>query len=145
MKALVIYHNNIPSSIDRISGIVWDITDSLKANYGLLDDCTLFDLKVILNEVLLNAIKHGNKGDENKQVKIRAGISENNFVFIIIEDEGAGFDYGCHCKNRKAVDEESDICSIMESGRGILIVSCLCDSFRINSKGNKIVILKKLA
>ena len=144
MKALDIYNNSIPSNINRISGIVSDVINNLQNNCLLLDECTLFELKVILNEVLINAIKHGNKEDESKFVKVNVGIVKNDLAYIIVEDEGNGYGYDCFCLNQKAINEESDTCSVMESGRGILIVNSLCDSIRVNTRGNKIVLLKTL-
>jgi serine/threonine-protein kinase RsbW len=144
LKALDIYNNSIPSNIDRISGMVSDVLNNLQNHGHLLDECTLFELKVILNEVLINAIKHGNKEDESKYVKVNVGMVKDDLVYIIVEDEGTGYNYDCYCINQKAINEKSDICSIMESGRGILIVNSLCDSIRVNARGNKIVLLKTL-
>jgi serine/threonine-protein kinase RsbW len=144
LKALDIYNNSIPSNLDKISGIVSDVINNLQNDGHLLDECTLFELKVILNEVLINAIKHGNKEDESKYVKVNAGIVKDDLLYIVVEDEGMGYGYDCFCINHKAVNEESDICNVMESGRGILIINSLCDNIKVNTRGNKIVLLKTL-
>ena len=64
-----------------------------------LDDCVKFELKVILNELILNAIKHGNKNEFSKKVKISVSISKSGYVFFLIEDEGEGYDYKCKLMN----------------------------------------------
>jgi len=104
-------------------------------------DETVFDLRVILNEVLINAIMHGNHEDASKNVKIDAGITENGDVFLIIEDEGAGYDYSEICSRNESLSEAD---YMNESGRGMMIIKGLCDRVKVNKKGNKIVIVKKI-
>lgn len=143
-KIMKTYDGSISSNINNVGATVKDIINSVKAAYGPLDEDTLFELTVVLNEILLNAVKHGNKQDETKQVKIAAGIDKSGFACFIVEDEGCGYDYDSLCSRKTGCDEGDDICSIMESGRGIMIVKNLCDKVRVNSKGNKIVVMKKL-
>lgn len=145
MKSLDVYSNFVPSSISCIRIVTEDMIRSLQYKYGALNESTLFELKVILNELLINAIRHGNLEDENKNVKINAGIDVYGNLFIIIEDEGCGYDY-CHTCNRlKPFCEDTEPSNMTESGRGILILRSLCDKVKVNNKGNKIVILKKIA
>ena len=143
-KIIKTYDDSIASSINSVGNAVSDIISNIKANCRPLEECTLFELAVVLNELLLNAVKHGNKEDENKKVKISAGVTENGFACLIVEDEGCGYDHDCLCKSKANHGGEDDICSVMESGRGILIVKNLCDQVKVNDKGNKIVVLKKL-
>ncbi len=144
-KIRYIYDGSFFSSINNVGTAVRDVIGNIQANYGLLAECTQFELTVVLNELILNAIKHGNKEDENKSVKIKAGITDNGFACLIVEDEGCGYDFGCLCKRKAECAEGDEICDIMESGRGIFIVKNLCDHVKVNGKGNKIIILKKLA
>ena len=51
----------------------------------------VFAIKLALDEAMINAIKHGNKLDPHKRVRIEANISPQ-LAEIIIEDEGPGFD-----------------------------------------------------
>lgn len=144
MKTLKVYRWDIPSKLDNVRATVENIVCSLKSSHELLDDNSSFELKVILNELFINAIKHGNKGDCSKHIKVNVGITDNEQVFIVVEDEGEGYNYNnfldsCHSNNNII-----DICDMKETGRGILIVKNLCDKVKFNNKGNKIVILKKL-
>ena len=50
-----------------------------------------FAIKLSLEEAMINAIKHGNKGDPDKKVKIQARVTPTQ-AEITIEDEGPGFD-----------------------------------------------------
>ncbi len=145
MKSHDVYSNFVPSSINSIRTVTEDLIHSLQQNYGALNDSTLFELKVILNELLINAIRHGNLEDENKNVKINAGIDIYGNLYIIIEDEGFGYDY-CHiCDRLKPFCDDTEPSDATENGRGIMILRSLCDTVKVNSKGNKIVILKKIS
>ena len=144
LKALDIYNKCIPSCINRIGDTVVEIIESIEKSYGPVDECTLFDLRVILNEVVLNAVKHGNREDENKLVKVHAGINSRGYALIVVEDEGNGYDYGCLCRGHNPTVDNYDICDFKENGRGIMIVNSLCDRVKVNARGNRIMVIKKL-
>ena len=144
MKTLRTYNSMIQSDINQVCPAVKGIIGYLSEVYGSIDDCCLFELKVVLNELILNAIKHGNRGNADKQVKIVAGLAEADHVFIIVENEGEGFDYQCVMQNMSEPGSLVDICDIKETGRGIMIVNNLCDRVKINKKGNKIIAVKRL-
>lgn len=141
LKSRFIYSNYIPSILDRIGTVVDDLIRCLQNDCGGIYDETVFDLRVILNEVLINAIIHGNCEDASKNVKIDAGITEDGDIFLIIEDEGAGYDFSEFCSRQKFLSETD---YMNENGRGIMIIRGLCDKVKVNKKGNKIVIVKKM-
>lgn len=145
MKSLGFYSSFVPSTINSIRIVVEELISSLQRKCGVLDESILFELKVILNELLINAIRHGNMEDESKGVKINAGIGAHGKLYIIIEDEGCGYDYVHTCNRLKPFCEDTQPSNMTESGRGILILRSLCDKVKVNSKGNKIVILKEIA
>jgi serine/threonine-protein kinase RsbW len=89
------------------------IMDAIESFEYPQDD--IFAMKLSLEEGLINAIKHGNKLNPDKRVKIEADIS-NQQVEIMIEDQGPGF-------SKKDVpdptlEENLEKCS----GRGILLI-----------------------
>src|SRR4051794_19501528 len=49
-----------------------------------------FAIKLALEEALINAVKHGNKFADDKQVQVWATVTHEQ-AEITIEDEGAGF------------------------------------------------------
>ena len=144
MESQDIYSTCVPSSITFIGTVVRELLDRLKSSYSDISECTLFELKVILNEVLVNAVKHGNKEDEKKQVKIEAGISRNGMMYIIVEDEGCGYDFAGACNCCKPFREGTDPLEISECGRGVMILKSLCDNVKVNARGNKIVLTKNI-
>jgi serine/threonine-protein kinase RsbW len=144
VKALNVYRTAIPSSIAYIGKTIDNIVGYFQEHLGDLDDCQLYELKVILNELIINAVRHGNQEEGGKQVKVAAGITEDNYAFFIVEDQGEGYNYKLLFDKNKCKENVMELCDLMESGRGILIVSRLCDKVRFNHKGNKVVVYKKL-
>ncbi len=145
MKSRDIYSTSVPSSLSSIGKVVEEFIVNLQSNYGTVNDCTLFELKVILNEVLINAVRHGNGEDISKIVKVDASITRHGTVFIIVEDEGGGYDFDYICGHRKPVHETINPMDMSECGRGIMIVRSLCDNVKVNARGNKIILAKNIA
>lgn len=131
----------INSDINSIGSAVFGVMQYLDELCPDIDDCLIFEIKVVLNELLVNSVKHGNKMDPNKKVLLRAGLTCSGYFYAYVEDEGAGYDYN---KYLKQINLHSNISEIKGTGRGILIADKLCDRIKFNSKGNKIVVLKKV-
>lgn len=55
------------------------------------DDEAVHYMSVALRESVVNAIKHGNKGDENKRVAVEF-VLHNGALEFRVQDEGPGFD-----------------------------------------------------
>jgi serine/threonine-protein kinase RsbW len=133
------------NSIREASKIVLDY---IKSKCNLVDEQTLFDVKIIINEILTNSKRYGcslrkdcKTGIKN-MANIVVGISGNKELYLIVQDYGKGFNYSLVLN--KCTDIELCIKDIKESGRGMLIVKNLSDRVTFNKKGNKIVVIKKL-
>lgn len=94
------------------------------------------NLFVALDEAFVNAIKHGNKFDAHKLVRVTAEVSRVEARFTI-EDEGEGFD----------VDSIPDPCDpenlFKTSGRGVLFIYNIMDEVKYNDRGNRLTMVKK--
>lgn len=144
MEKLKVYESSIPGNLNYVRSEVNNIIGFLQETWGTIEDCTLFELKVIINELLLNAVKHGNKEDNNKLVRIAAGIEKGDCAFIDIQDDGEGYDYECLIDKAERLCSESNILNLKETGRGLLIIKNLCDNIQFNEKGNRVIVEKKL-
>jgi serine/threonine-protein kinase RsbW len=51
----------------------------------------VFAVRLALEEALVNAVKHGNRGDAAKEARLRYHAGPE-FVLLEVEDDGAGFD-----------------------------------------------------
>lgn len=95
-------------------------------------------IKIILSvtEAFNNAILHGNKKDQNKNVIISFFNENENYNFSII-DEGNGFDV---CKIENPILKKN-LCK--ESGRGIFIIKQYADQVKFDDEGRKITLTFK--
>jgi serine/threonine-protein kinase RsbW len=144
LETVKVYNGDIPSSIDGVCGLINDTLEYLKDVCTHLNEDILFEMRVILNELMLNAVKHGNNGDAEKHVKLTAGISGDRCIFFVVEDDGEGYDYRSIMSDEQNVKADNKLFNMKETGRGILIVRNLCERICFNEKGNKIVVLKRL-
>lgn len=99
-----------------------------------------FDNKMLvmgIEEMVVNAIEHGNKFNINKKVTVEI-ILASHYILATVEDEGEGFDW------RKKISSPMELCGSKERGRGIPLAALCCDSIYYNLKGNKAYLFKKL-
>jgi serine/threonine-protein kinase RsbW len=93
-------------------------------------------LNVVLTEALVNAIKHANAADPDKEVHIRITVSDKELL-IRVFDNGTGFDINLH---------PSTACPdpLNEKGRGIFIIRSLMDSVEYKkANGGNVLEMKK--
>ena len=109
----------------------------------ILDDVTRlgytaqnqFAIKISLEEALINAIKHGNKLDAKKRVRVQASVTAAQLE-ITIEDEGPGFD-------RASVPDPTDLANLEKcSGRGILLMESYMDHVEWSHGGRRVRMIK---
>jgi serine/threonine-protein kinase RsbW len=94
------------------------------------------NLFVALDEAFVNAVKHGNKFDAAKNVRIIAEVSKQEARFTI-EDEGEGFDV-------TAIPDPLDPMNLFKtSGRGVLFIYNIMDEVQYNDRGNRLTMVKK--
>lgn len=124
-----------PSTVFVIDLIAEYLTKRVeKMNIVNPDKSNLF---VALDEAIVNAVKHGNRFDKNKVVRITAEISPVEADFTI-EDEGEGFD-------TTAISDPTLTENMMKpDGRGILIIKKVMDEVIYDSKGNRLRMVKRL-
>ena len=94
------------------------------------------NLYIALDEAFVNAVKHGNKFDVRKQVRVIADISGKEARFTI-EDEGEGFDVN-------SIPDPLDPANLFKpSGRGVLFIYNIMDEVKYNERGNRLTMVKK--
>lgn len=104
------------------------ITEILKIiNRIDMDRDIIYDVKLILNELVINGIKHGNELDCNKTVHFEVNITDEK-IMISVSDEGKGIDFDC---------EDCNPLQMITSGRGLYIVDKLTEELIIDE--NKVV------
>lgn len=94
-------------------------------------------LLVGFNEIVYNAIEHGNKFDVSKQVSINIEVKKSH-ILITVEDEGEGFNW------RSQMKKTLDITNFEERGRGIIFTKASFDYITYNDKGNVAYLYKQI-
>jgi len=105
------------------------ILSALEAKGFGQDD--LFAVHLALEEAFLNAVKHGNKMDPAKRVRIDYVVDQEK-VEICMTDEGQGFDPGSIPDPR--VGENL----YRPEGRGLLLIGSYMHTVEYNRQGNSV-------
>jgi len=140
----IFFRQKVPGCLESINFIQNEVLRGLRENCGRIADDILFEMRIIINELMINAVKYGCEQEYDKHVEVMAGVYLDELAVITFEDEGAGFDYKSILQKELNQLNQCCICDLDENGRGMLIVSRLCDRIRFNRKGNKVTILKKI-
>jgi len=129
----------------------WTVHTSLPSRHGAHDSCVrevlaqldqlgwsgrdLFAIQMALEESLTNAIRHGNRLDEKKQVVVECKASRERF-WLRVQDEGPGFrpDVVPDC----TADENLERCG----GRGLALIQAYMSRVEYNERGNCVTMEK---
>ncbi|MBD2203877.1 anti-sigma regulatory factor [Calothrix sp. FACHB-1219] len=100
------------------------------------------ELRLGLQEALVNAAKHGNNLDPGKTVVVRFSLIDNQYWWVI-SDQGRGF--------APVADADCDIDPVdylppdeAESGRGLCLLHQIFDQVEWNRKGTELRLCKQL-
>ncbi|WP_353092938.1 ATP-binding protein [Tissierella praeacuta] len=124
------YSGIVCSDLDMIKNFVDDVLKKL--NNIIENSDTMFDIRLILNELVINGVLHGNDCITSKCVKLSLEVKEDTLI-IQVEDEGSGIDYDL---------ESYDPSDLKCCGRGLVIVNGLSDEFYIQK--NKVTAIKHI-
>jgi serine/threonine-protein kinase RsbW len=124
----------LPSDLALMNGVLEYLQERV-AKLGLIkpDRSNLF---VALDEAFVNAVKHGNKSDPTKLVRITAELTPQEASFTV-EDEGEGFDI-------TQIPDPCDPANLFRtSGRGVLLIYNIMDEVKYNAQGNRVKMVKR--
>ena len=126
----------LPSNLALMNGVLQYLLERV-GKLGVIspEGSNLF---VALDEAFVNAVKHGNKDDPTKLVRVGADLSPTEASFTI-EDEGAGFDV-------QTIPDPRDPANLFKSsGRGVLLIYNIMDEVEYNAQGNRVKMVKRPA
>lgn len=124
------YNGTVCSDLEMIKSFVDEILKKL--NKIIEDSDIMFDVRLILNELVINGVLHGNDCSITKCVKLSLEVSGDKLT-IQVEDEGKGIDY-----DFKSYDPTDLKCC----GRGLIIANGLSDEFYIHK--NRVTAIKHI-
>jgi len=125
----------LPSTQESITQLE-NLIEDIASKYQISED-VFANMMTCLNEVVNNAIIHGNKLDTAKKVIVNAEVTAKLAVWTVA-DEGEGFDY-THLPDPTAEENLEKL-----TGRGVFIVKHLADQCIFNAAGNEVELHFKL-
>jgi len=126
---------NIGSSVENLR-IIEGKVDELMIELGINKD-EYGRIMVATMEAVNNAIVHGNKHDDNKNVAVVFECKKNNFV-VRVRDQGIGFNPDCIPDPTSPENIEN------LRGRGVFLMKNLSDDIGFNDVGNEVIMKFKI-
>jgi serine/threonine-protein kinase RsbW len=124
----------LPSDLTLMNAVLEYLLDRV-AKLGLIkvEQSNLF---VALDEAFVNAVKHGNRNDPAKLLRVTAELSAHEAIFTV-EDEGEGFDV-------RAIPDPRDPANLFKSnGRGVLLIYNIMDEVEYSERGTRLKMVKR--
>jgi len=123
----------VESKPSAIVSVFEQIQSKLVNNNFGKDD--IFAVHLTLEEAFLNAVKHGNKMDPSKKIKVDYSIDADK-IEISITDQGPGF-------QPEAVDDPRFGENLFKpGGRGLLLMNSYMDMVKFNEQGNSVSMVR---
>jgi serine/threonine-protein kinase RsbW len=119
-----------PTVLDDLYG---QILEKLRENEFSEDD--IFGVHLAFEEGFINAVKHGNRMDDSKTVKVEYAITREK-VEISITDQGEGF------APDSVPDPREGDNLYRPDGRGLLLIDAYMDTVEYRAPGNCLYMAK---
>src|SRR5258708_16670358 len=124
----------LPSDLTLMNGVLQYLLERV-SKLGIVTP-ERSNLFIALDEAFVNAVKHGNKNDPTKLLRVTAELSPREACFTV-EDEGQGF-------NVQEIPDPCDPANLFKtSGRGVLRVYNIMDEVEYNAQGNRVKMVKR--
>jgi serine/threonine-protein kinase RsbW len=125
----------LPSRRDAHIPLLEEILQELERHGWDPNGRDYFGVQMALEESLSNAIRHGNKCDESKQVLVECKVSPERF-WLRVTDEGPGF------KPHAVPDCTADENLGCQGGRGLALIQAYMTYVQYNECGNSVTMEK---
>jgi serine/threonine-protein kinase RsbW len=96
----------------------------------------IFAVRLVLEEALVNAIRHGHRGDPSKVVRLRCWGNDSEVV-ATVKDQGDGF------RPEAVPDPRTEETLERPSGRGLLLMRAYATSLIFNTRGNALIFRRR--
>lgn len=117
----------LESNLKNIAEIERLLSD-IKEQYSIREE-NFNDMWVVLHEAVSNAIKHGNKCDPDKKVRLSVETRYDRYLCFKVEDQGEGFD-------PDSLPDPTSLERIEEpNGRGVFLINRLADKVMYSHNG----------
>lgn len=97
------------------------------------------EVRLGLQEALVNAAKHGNKLDPGKEIQVHFSVNAEKCEWVIC-DQGCGFSPPISCEEVRV----EGLCDEQECGRGLFILHQVFDHVQWNPQGTELRLCKQV-
>lgn len=125
----------IPNDTAEARDVQERIIGLMEQNEWPMREC--FGVRLALEESLVNAIKHGNRMEPDKKVRIACELTTEQ-ITVVIEDQGEGF------KVEEVPDPTDEDNLDKPGGRGIMLIRSFMNAISYNDRGNQLTMTKIL-
>lgn len=123
----------VESTSSAVGSVCESILSGLEANSFGEED--VFAVHLALEEAFINAVKHGNKMNASKEVKIDYLVAFDR-VEVTVTDKGEGFD------PNTVPDPRYGENLYKPEGRGLFLMRSYMDVVKFNERGNSVHMVK---
>jgi len=124
----------LPSDLSLMNSVLEYLLDRV-SKLGLVE-IEQSNLFVALDEAFVNAVRHGNRNDPDKLLRVTAELSATEAIFTV-EDEGDGFDV-------HEIPDPTDPDNLFKSnGRGVLLIYNIMDEVEYSDRGKKLKMIAR--
>ena len=127
------FDSHIESDPNNCAAIIHMLLDQLE-NFAW-ENRDVFGIHMAMEEAVMNAIRHGNKCDAQKEVHVLIELCERKF-YSRITDQGSGFDPD------SIPDPTLEENLEKTSGRGVMLMKSFVDIVTYNDCGNSVELAK---
>ena len=136
-SSLLEINASIPSEINAISPLVDLLIRLIEGSRCISSEEHL--VQIALREALNNAVVHGNRLDARKLVHVRCCCKVGDGIWLIVSDQGQGFDVPNVPDSVAAENLEAD------HGRGIHLMKSAMDEVWFEKRGTEVHMWKRPA
>ena len=128
------HHSHIPSSTDAGHAIIESLMTALEE--AGWEGRELFHVRMSVEEAMVNAVTHGNKKADDKQVEIEFKVAKD-VCYLRLKDEGEGF------RLEDIPDPRAEDRLECTHGRGVMLIHELMTEVTYNDNCNQVTMIKR--
>jgi serine/threonine-protein kinase RsbW len=117
----------LESNLESID-VVEKLISQAKDEFSISEEMCNY-IWIALNEAVSNAIKHGNKFNPSKKVRLAVETKYERYICFTVKDEGEGFDF------TQVPDPTSPDRIAEPNGRGVFLINKLADIVTYSNNG----------
>jgi serine/threonine-protein kinase RsbW len=133
----VLYEVSVPSVVAEKNPVIDAILAALKEKSYISAQEEEMNVRLVLEEAIINGMKHGNNYDEKKKLKAAFGEIGNAWA-VSFEDEGEGFSPG------DLPDPDDPASVFLEGGRGVFLMNVFMNRVEFYNGGRGVLLVKNI-